>query len=221
VTTFDPYTLIDPLRTASIVDALGRTYQHKGFILDLVTPTPERKLFGPAATISFLPYREDLYEAEKHNFGYMFYKAVGDSPQGKVLVMACNGYPHISMGGSRKYSRLQNHGLAGLLCDGRSRDFDELAAYDFVTFCSGEATQWGGGTIVPFAADIPVSVGGVTVVPGDYVFADSSGTAIIPASGLQKVLEEAVRVEEEDDRAMEEIRREDPSTILKQGLHEH
>ena len=34
---------------------------------------------------------------------------------------------------------------AGVLTDGRLRDFDELAGYDFAAYCSGEATRWGGG----------------------------------------------------------------------------
>ena len=32
----------------------------------------------------------------------------------------------------------------GVLTDGRLRDFDELARYDFAAYCSGEATRWGG-----------------------------------------------------------------------------
>ena len=34
------------------------------------------------------------------------------------------------MGGGTKLMRLQEHGCAGVLTDGRLRDFDELARYD-------------------------------------------------------------------------------------------
>ena len=214
--TFDPYALLGKVKTASIVDAMGRTFQHRAYILDLVTPTPGKILFGPALTISFLPYREDLYEP-KHNFGSVFYQATEEDPKKKVLVMATNGYADTSIGGGTKFSRLQNHGMAGVLTDGRIRDFDQLREYDFVTYCSGEAVRWGGDTIMPFLTNVPVSVGGVTVVPGDYVYADDSGAIIIPASVLQAVLEEAVRVEEADVRSLARIQREDPDQVMRNG----
>jgi regulator of RNase E activity RraA len=50
-------------------------------------------------------------------------------------------------------SRLQNHGLAGVLTDGRLRDFDELRRNGFATYCKGETTRWGGDTVTPFQAN--------------------------------------------------------------------
>ena len=38
---------------ADLVDAMGRLHRHRCHILDLVSPTPGRTLFGPAATISY------------------------------------------------------------------------------------------------------------------------------------------------------------------------
>jgi regulator of RNase E activity RraA len=213
---FDPHSLLNKVRSASISDAMGRTLHHRAYILGLVTPTPGKKLFGPALTISYLPYREDLYDP-KRNFGSLFYQAIGNDPKNKVLVMATNGYPDTSVGGGLKFSRLQNHGLAGILTDGRIRDFDQLREYDFVTFCRGEAVRWGGDTIMPFGVNVPVSVGGVTVVPGDYIYADDSGAAIIPAKVLQTVLEEAVRVEEEDIRSAKQIEQEDADQVIRNG----
>jgi regulator of RNase E activity RraA len=195
---------------------MGRTFQHRAHILDLVTPTPGKALFGQALTMSFLPYREDLYDPS-HNFGSLFYRMIQNDPKNKVLVMATNGYPDISVGGGTKFSRLQNHDMAGLLTDGRIRDFDQLRTYDFVSFCSGEAVRWGGDAIMPFEVNVPVSICGVTVVPGDYIYADSSGAAIIPASVLQSVLEEAIGIEEADARSVQRIRHEDPQQIIRDG----
>lgn len=213
---FDPSSLLKQVKTASLIDAMGRTFQHRAYILDLVTPTPGRILFGPAITLSFLPYREDLYDP-KHNFGSLFYRVIEGDPKNKVLVMATNGYPDISVGGGTKFSRLQNRGLAGILTDGRIRDFDELRGYDFATFCKGEAVHWGGDTIMPYLVNVPVSVGGVTVVQGDYVYADDSGAAIIPASALQSVFEEALKVEAADERSILSIQREDPAKVTRDG----
>jgi regulator of RNase E activity RraA len=72
------------------------------------------------------------------------YEAIGDEPTGKVIVLASNGYTDTSMGGGTPPLRLHQNGCAGLLTDGRLRDFDELARYGFAAYCSGEATRWGG-----------------------------------------------------------------------------
>jgi regulator of RNase E activity RraA len=216
MTAFDPYSLLARVTAASVVDAMGRTFRQRAHILDLVTPTPGRELFGPALTISFLPYREDLYDP-KRNFGSLFYRTIEGSPRRKVLVIAANGYPDISIGGATKLSRLQNHGMAGILTDGRIRDFDQLRKFDFVAYCRGEAVRWGGDTIMPFLANVPVSLGGATVVPGDYVYADHSGAVVVPASVLRPVLEEAVGIEEADARSIERLQSEDPGHVIEEG----
>ncbi|WP_255945871.1 RraA family protein [Streptomyces odontomachi] len=209
----DPNALVAGLACASLVDAMGRLYGHRAHILSLVSPTPERILFGPAVTIAYLPHRDDRTETNELGFGGWFYRAVADAARGSVLVLSSGGYPDASHGGGTKLSRLHNHGLAGVLTDSRLRDFGELAGYDFSTWCAGEATHWGGGTVTPSAANVPVEVGGVCVIPGDYVFADRSGAVVIPARGLSDVIAQARRVDADDARSLSEIRAEDPERM--------
>ncbi len=190
---------------------MGRLHRHRCHILDLVSPTPGRVLFGPAVTISYFPSCSAALDPERYNFANLFYQAVGEDPVGKVLVLASNGYTDVSMGGGTKLMRLQVHGLAGVLTDGRLRDFSELAGYDFASYCSGEATQWGGGEVTPFQANVPVVVSGVGVMPGQYVYADSSGAVVIPDGQLEEVLAEARKIEAADERFRAEIEREDLS----------
>ena len=95
-----------------------------------------------------------------------------------------------------------------MLTDGRLRDFDELARYDFAAYCSGEATRWGGDSLTPFQANVPVVLQGVGVVPGQYVFADSSGAVLIPDGQIDEVLAEARKVEATDAASRDQIARE-------------
>lgn len=202
--------MIDRVSTADIVDAMGRLHRHRCHILDLVTPTPGRRLFGPAVTISYFPTCAVALDPEKYNFGALFLEAVGDEPQGKVLVLAGNGHPGTSLGGSTKLSRAHNMELAGVLADGRLRDFARLARYDFATYCRGEATRWGGDVVTPFQANVPVVIEGVGIWPGDYIHADSSGAVAIPQGQLREVLEGALAVVSEDAGYMEDIKGEGP-----------
>ena len=165
-------------------------------------------LFGPAVTISYFPTCTAGLDPERYNLANLLYEAVGDEPEGKVVVLASNGHANASMGGGTKLSRLQQLGCAGVLTDARLRDFDELASYDFAAYCSGEATKWGGGEVTPFQANVPVVVSGVGVIPGFYVFADSSGAVVIPDAQVDEVIEGARAVEAEDASYRAEIRQE-------------
>jgi regulator of RNase E activity RraA len=205
----EPVTSVEGLKTADLVDSMGRMHRHRCHILDLISPTPGRVLFGPAVTVSYFPSCSAALDPDRYNLANLFHEAIGDEPEGKVLVLASNGYTETSMGGGTKLSRLQDDRCAGVLTDGRLRDFDELAGYDFAAYCSGQATRWGGGEVTPFQANVPVVVSRVGVTPGDYVFADSSGAVVIPAGQVDDVVAGAREVEDEDARSREQIDQEE------------
>jgi regulator of RNase E activity RraA len=203
----------DGLRTADLVDAMGRLHRHRCAALDLVSPSPDRVLFGPAVTISYFPSCADALPPERFNFARLFYEAIEGGGEGRVLVLASNGHPDVSLGGGTKMSRVENHGLAGILADGRLRDFEELRRFGFATWCRGEATRWGGDVVTPFEANRPVVIDGVGIRPGDYVFADSSGAVAVPATQIAEVVAEARRIVADDAGFMEQIRTEDPADV--------
>jgi len=199
------------ITTADLVDAMGRLHRHRCHILDLVSPTPGRRLAGEAVTVSFFPTCQEALDPDSYNFADLFYEAVGEDGNGKVLVLASNGHTDTSLGGGTKLARLQKMGMAGVLTDGRLRDFDELSRFDFAAYCSGQATRWGGDSVTPYQANVPVVVSGVGIHPGDFVFADASGAVIIPRHQHRDVIDEAMRVNAEDVEALEMITAESPS----------
>ena len=198
--------LASRVRTADIVDAMGRLHRHRCHLLDLVSPTPGRRLFGPALTISYFPACGAALPPERYNFKRLFYQAIKAGADGHVLVLASNGYTDASLGGGTKLSRAQNHRLAGILADGRLRDFAELEHYDLAIYCRGETPRWGGDTVPPYEANRPVVIGGVAIHPGDYVFADASGAAVIPADDVRAVLHTANQIVAADAESIATIR---------------
>lgn len=205
----------EEITTADLVDAMGRRHRHRCHILDLVSPTPGRRLLGPAVTISYFPTCTARLDPSRYNFADIFYEAVGDDGEGRVLVLASNGYPEVSLGGGTKLARVQKAGMAGVLADGRIRDFDELATYDYATYCRGVATRWGGDSVTPYQANVPVVLSQVGIHPGDIVFADGSGAVVIPASELDDIVAEALRVNQEDREALETIAHESPGSVVR------
>ena len=198
------------LTAADLVDAMGRMHRHRCHILDLVSPTPGRVLLGPCVTISYFPSCSAARDPARDSFGRLFHEAVGPDPAGSVLVLASNGHEEISLAGGVKLSRVATNAMAGVLTDGRLRDFDELARYDFATYCSGPATRWGGDVVTPFLANVPVVLRRVAIMPGDLVFADGSGAVVIPRGQVREVMAEAHRDNAEDLASLELIRSEAP-----------
>jgi regulator of RNase E activity RraA len=76
------------LKCADLVDAMGRMHRHRCHILDLVSPTPGRTLFGQAVTISYFPSCSADLDPRRYTLANLFYEAVGDEPAGKVLMLA-------------------------------------------------------------------------------------------------------------------------------------
>lgn len=188
---------MDPPATSAAVlsDALRKLHPHRHHVLDLVTPTPGRVLFGPAATMAFVPHRADV----KADFEAMLAQAVGERAEGKVLVCASPGAEHAAVAGGVRLAHVERLRLAGLLTTARLRDFGEIARYRFAAYCRGETPLAGSAEAMPVAANVPVALDGATVVPGDYVYVDASGAVVIPAKDLEKVLELARQIEKDDE----------------------
>lgn len=213
--------LTQDLGVADVVDAMSMSFDHRAHIIHLDSPDPDRVLFGPVVTISYLPVRKDLMDPEKHSLGPAFYRAIGDAdPTGKVLVMASNGHPETSLGGGTKLSRLQNHRMAGILCDGTLRDYEELVTYDFAAYCKGETVRAGGHEIQPYLANVPVCVDGVTIVPGDYVFARGTSAVVLPEESAEAILTKAQQIMKKMDEVKSSLMNEDPQRVLNQGSSE-
>uniref|UniRef100_UPI0027413AD7 RraA family protein n=1 Tax=Streptomyces sp. MK5 TaxID=3064253 RepID=UPI0027413AD7 len=203
-----PATRAARLGCATLVDAMGRIHRHRAHIPAMSSPDPLRPLFGRAATISFLPYREDLTETD-HDFKHYFYAALGQGRAAEhVLVLSSGGYPDVSHGGGTKLARADNIGLAGVLADGRLRDFDQLRDYRFATWCTGEAVHWGGDTVMPHTSGVAVEISGVCVNPGDYIYMDSAGGVVIPPASLQQIFAIAEDISADEAAAAKDIRAE-------------
>jgi 4-hydroxy-4-methyl-2-oxoglutarate aldolase len=79
-------------------------------------------------------------------------------------------------------------GVAGVIADGPVRDIEEARTHDFPVYCRSLTSRTARGRVVEAEVNRPVSIGGVTVHPGDYVVADAGGSAFIPAARIDEVL---------------------------------
>ncbi|WP_258198476.1 hypothetical protein [Streptomyces sp. VMFN-G11Ma] len=107
------------------------------------SPDPLRPLSDPRPPSPTCPFRDDLAGTVR-DFKHYFYGALGQEPAaGQVLVLSSGGHPEVSHGGGTKLARADGAGLAGVLADGRLRDFDQLRGHSFATWCTGRSCPLG------------------------------------------------------------------------------
>jgi 4-hydroxy-4-methyl-2-oxoglutarate aldolase len=88
----------------------------------------------------------------------------------------------------------QVRGVAGVLADGPVRDIDEARAHGFSVFTRSFTARTARGRVTELGTNVPIVFEGVRVNPGDYVIADSSGIAFIPAEKIASLLEAAEEI---------------------------
>jgi 4-hydroxy-4-methyl-2-oxoglutarate aldolase len=196
----------DRLTSASLCDAMAAKFDHRAHIIDMVSPAPGVVLFGPAATISFLPNRRDVHSGEGDRFEALLDEATQGDAEGRVLVLGSSGNPDEALVGGKKAARIEAAGFSGLLADGRVRDMEEIADFEFACYCWGETVRAAGDRVTPYAAGVPVVVDELTIMPGDWVFADTAGAVVIPAIAVAEIVEDARRIEEQDAATVKKIR---------------
>ncbi len=88
----------------------------------------------------------------------------------------------------------QRRGLAGIVVDGPVRDTVTLRQLSIPVYARS-ATPLAGTVNRLFPVQVPVNCGGVTVTPGDIVFGDDDGIAVISEAELQALLPTAQAIE--------------------------
>jgi regulator of RNase E activity RraA len=191
--------------SASLCDAMASRFDHRAHVIDMVSPSPGVIMFGPAATISHMPNRRDVHLGDDPFEALLDESTQGDA-EGRVLVMGSAGHPDEALAGGKKVARIEAAGFVGLLADGRLRDMEEIADFELACYCWGETVRAAGDRVTPYAANVPVVVDALTVMPGDWVFADNAGAVVIPASAVTDIVDEAARIEDRDAAAVKKIR---------------
>jgi 4-hydroxy-4-methyl-2-oxoglutarate aldolase len=100
-----------------------------------------------------------------------------------------------------------NHGLGGIVTDGRVRDVPELLWIPLPIFSRGPTARPFHFEVDVVAVDVPVECGGAYVRSGDLMVADADGIVIAPNEAVEALIEEAselVGLEKEQEIAIRE-----------------
>ena len=157
---------------------------------------PRVRLVGPATTLQFFPFREDLFDPNKiGDPNSAQRRVIEETPPGGVLVIGTGGRSDNGTLGDILTARLKVRGVAGMVTDGAVRDIEGIRPLDFPIFAGGVAPP---ATYNGFCEGVmygPAACGGVTVLPGDIIVADEDGALVLPAALAAEVAEAGVERE--------------------------
>ncbi|UVO51027.1 RraA family protein [Sphingomonas sp. SUN019] len=115
----------------------------------------------------------------------------------------------------------RGRGVAGVIVEGLARDVDEAADIGFPVYARGSTARTARGRIYESATGVPVTVGDLTVATGDWVVADGSGAAFVPAARIADVLTAAERIASREARMTKAVLAGHPVSIVMGGDYEH
>ena len=167
---------------------------------------PGKTMVGRAFTVQFMPRRGDVDEISKNKardrgLAELTNQTAIDMLQpGDVLVVDLFGkqVDGTIVGDNLFYYVMKATHSGGLVVDGSIRDLDGISKIDMPAyFRSADPTPI--GNVMLTGINIPIRIGGVTVMPGDLVVGDREGVYFIPPQFVQEILDRADEIHIHDE----------------------
>src|SRR5437016_10730581 len=167
---------------------------------------PGKIMVGRAFTVQFMPLRADVDDvaktkAKQRGLPNLFNQTAIDMLQpGDVLVVDLFGkkVDGTMVGDNLFYYVMKATNGGGLVVDGSIRDLNGISEIDMPAyFRSADPTPI--GNVMLTGINLPVRIGGVTVMPGDLVVGDREGVYFIPPKLVREVLDRADEIHIHDE----------------------
>jgi 4-hydroxy-4-methyl-2-oxoglutarate aldolase len=133
--------------------------------------------------------------------------ALDAAPKPTILVLEQRFPPEIAgkvgLAGGNMVSAMKAIGCVGMISNGPSRDLDEVRPMQFQYMLTGVTA--GHGAFSVQAVNVPVSVGGMDVAPGEIIHMDENGAVKFPADKLAAVVDLSHKLQAEEHARMQAL----------------
>ncbi len=135
----------------------------------------------------------------------MFHAAMDLAKSGDVIVIDAGGFTERAIFGELMATYCKSRGIKGIVCDGAIRDRGGLAALEDFPVYARSATPNGPYKNGPGEINVPVTIGGRVVCPGDIVVGDDDGVLFIRPDEAEALAAATKAVEKKEAGIMEHI----------------
>lgn len=180
--------------TATISGTLQRLGIRNSHLVGPIQRHEGRSAAGPALTLGFVPKREDIFGDDEYEQPelQLHRHVLYHTQPGDMVVVDARGDLKSGIFGEMMLTYFKGMGGAGIVIDGCIRDFPHAQTLDMGMWLRGVTPNFHTQTaLMPFAVNVPIACGGVTVMPGDVIVADDDGACVVPAALGEQVLEHA------------------------------
>jgi len=134
-------------------------------------------------------------------------EALEQSKKPVILVIKQDFPPEIAgkvgLSGGNMTAALKAIGCVGVISDGPSRDIDEIRPMKFQYMLTGVTP--GHGDMAIHAINVPVSVAGMDVAPGEIIHMDENGACKFPADKLELIVKNLELLQKEEAERMDAL----------------
>lgn len=185
------------LPASILADVYGRRGTVSGRVAALA---PSMRVAGPALTVEVRP-----------GDNLMIHAALSIARPGDVIVVDGKGDQTCALIGEIMVSQAIAIGVAGMVLDAAIRDTDALRAKGFPVWSAG-FNPCGPTKRVPGRVNHPISLGGITVNPGDLVIGDADGVVVIERERVAEMIEAGRRKVADERKRLDGIARREQLT---------
>lgn len=158
--------------------SIGHVLDHE-FLDNELRPLTSRFAFcGPAVTVR-------CFGSDSAIVHY----AVDVAQEGDVVVVDRLGDMHYACWGGGVSLAAKTKGIAGAVVDGKLTDKIEIEDMEFHVFGRGLSAVTTRAPGENGEVNVPVTVGGVVINPGDIILADDDGILVLPPSRVQEIID--------------------------------
>lgn len=163
-------------------------FLHSGFVDPAIRAVlPDKRVAGTAVTLR-IPGPDST----------LLHHVLGLVRPGDFLVIdRCGDTRHACWGGVVTNAAKQA-GVVGGVIDGLATDFSEVRRREMPLWCRGPSPITTKLLALEGAFNVPVTVGGQVVSPGDAVLADESGVVVLKPDQVEAVARRAIGMQEQE-----------------------
>lgn len=145
---------------------------------------PGEVVCGPAVTVLFAP------SDRKGEPQDVYHNAIDNAPKGAILVCDASCAAG-SCSGELMSTGAKIRGAAATVVNGSVRDLAQVRALGYPLFGTRPSPVGVTGKKEPRDSQVPITIGRVTIRPGDVIFGDIDGVVAIPKTRVRDVADAA------------------------------
>ena len=196
--------LLDSCAISDALDSLGLPPA----VVGLTPLSVAKPICGSVITVKLIA------GTPQHSPRHLCTAAIESAARGDVIVIEHSSGVECAGWGGVLSVGAQVNGVEGVVIDGPARDIDEARALGFPVYGRSPISRTARGRAYEIDFNCEIRIGEVRVVPGDVVFADSSGVVFLPAAQIEEIVRRAARIAERERLMVQALRAGDRITAV-------